>query len=109
MSGMAAKVLANGFLAVALWGSTGCERHVQLKFPDTSPGEQYVCSVQKDRAEHCVPQPLIDPARDNREGTVFVILPRACKGQFNEITIHDAGSAKPTVNVRCAPLENRIQ
>jgi hypothetical protein len=92
----------------AALGVCGCERHVQLKFPDTSPGAQYTCSTTTSQVERCGPRTDIDPADDNREGTVFVILPRACGGRFNEITIHDSGSSKPRVNVKCAPPENTI-
>jgi hypothetical protein len=52
---------------------------------------------------------VIDPAQDNRQGTVFVILPRACQGKFHQVVIHDAGSAEPTVAVKCSPLENVLE
>lgn len=87
----------------------GCERHVALKFPDSSPGAAYVCSVTDRSVERCAPATNIDPADSDRAGTVFVILPRECQGRFNEIVIHDSGSSQPSVSVRCAPLENRIE
>jgi hypothetical protein len=90
-------------------GVAGCSHDVALEFPDSSPGEEYVCSPTARNGEQCVPQTRVEPAKDNRGGTVFVIVPRECKGKFNAITIHDAGSAKPVVNVKCAPLENKIE
>jgi hypothetical protein len=94
----------------ALWfASAACERNVQLKFPDTSPGEQYVCTVTQSQVESCQPATELDPAKDNSAHTVFVILPRECKGHFNEMTIRDSGSSEPVVHVRCAPEENVIQ
>jgi hypothetical protein len=86
-----------------------CAHHVQLKFPDTSPGAEYTCRGTKSQTENCEPATTIDPAQNNRENTVFVILPRECQRQFNEITIHDSGSSSPTVDVKCSPLENPIQ
>jgi hypothetical protein len=94
---------------LAVLGMLACERHVQLKFPDSSPGEEYICTVTESSVESCVPQSQVDPAKDNRAHTVFVILPRECQGHFNEITVHDSGSSKPTVNVKCAPAENVIR
>jgi hypothetical protein len=94
---------------VAVAAVSGCSHDVSLKFPDSSPGEEYVCSPTARNGEQCVAQTKVDPAKDNRAGTVFVIVPRECQGKFNEITIHDAGSAKPVVNVKCAPLENKLE
>jgi hypothetical protein len=93
------------FVALAV---AGCQRHVQMKFPDTSPGAQYTCSITTSQVENCVPRTDIDPADDNRATTTFVILPRACAGRFNEITIQDSGSSETSVNVKCAPLEAAI-
>jgi hypothetical protein len=98
-----------GWFVIA-WGVAGCGHHdVSLKFPDSSPGEEYVCYGGGTGAEACSPQGATNPAKDNREGTVYVVVPRACKGHFNEVTIHDAGSSKPIINVKCAPLENKVQ
>jgi hypothetical protein len=91
-----------------VFATLACERHVQLKFPDSTPGEEFTCFTT-DGQEKCQPTTTIDPAKSNQAGTTFVILPRACKRQFNEITIHDSGSSHPTVQVRCAPLENTIR
>lgn len=95
-------------VCVAL-ASTACQRHVRLEFPDSSPGEEYVCRVTESQQERCEPRTVLDAARDNRQGTVFVILPRACQGKFHQIVIHDAGSTRPTVAVKCSPLENVIE
>lgn len=98
-----------GWIVIA-WGVAGCSHHdVSLKFPDTSPGEEYVCYGGGSDAEACSPQARTDPSKDNREGTIYVIVPHACKGHVNEITIHGAGSSKPIIDVKCAPLENKIQ
>ena len=94
---------------MSLLGAPACaQRHVQLKFPDTSPGEEYTCPVTEGQAAACKPATVIDPAKANQANTVFLILPRECKGKFNEVTIHDSGSSTPTVDVKCAPQENVI-
>jgi len=97
--------LAGVFL---LLGLSACERNVRLEFPGSTPGEEFVCKVTEGE-ERCAPQTVIDPKQDNRAHTVFVILPHACQGHFNRITIHDSGSSEPFVNVKCAPPENPIQ
>jgi hypothetical protein len=99
------KLFAAHLLLVA---TAACERHVQLKFPDTTPGEEFVCHATESSVVNCVPATTIDPAKNNRENTKFIILPRECKRQFNEITIHDSGSSNPSANVKCAPLENIV-
>src|SRR5262245_57892546 len=98
---------AAGCIALLL---VGCgARHVQLKFPDATPGEEYTCHPTTSQVETCSPATKIDPAQNNQARTVFVILPRECKGHFHEITVHDSGSSEPVVDVKCAPLENPIQ
>jgi hypothetical protein len=94
---------------LVVWGATGCSHDLSLKFPDSSPGEAYVCSATARSGEKCVPAPTVDPSESTREGTLLVVMPRECKGRFNEITIHAAGSANPVVNVKCAPPENKIE
>ena len=102
--------MRNRLLPGLLLVAAGCaERHVQLKFPDGTPGEQYTCRSTTSQVENCTPATKIDPAANNKAHTVFVILPRECKGRFHEVTIHDSGSSEPTVDVRCAPLENHIE
>ena len=100
-----------GSLAWALLlsgGATACERHVQLKFPNSGRGEEFVCHPTTSQKEKCEPRTNLNPADDNKANTAFVILPSACQGRFHEITIHDSGSSEPSVNVKCAPLENTI-
>ena len=108
---MARAVSGAGWTGLVLlgWLALGCERHVQLKFPDTSPGAQYVCSGAGKREEKCAPRTNVNPADDNRSGTAALIMPRACQGQFNEITVHDSGSSEPVVHVTCAAPENRVK
>jgi hypothetical protein len=101
------RLLPMGVCLVVLWGCG--ERHVQLKFPDTTRGAEYVCQTTDASAVNCQPSTNLDPAEQNKAGTVFVILPRECKNSFSEITIHDSGASNPTVNVRCSPLEAPIQ
>jgi len=100
-----------GLLAWALLfsgGAMACERHVQLKFPNSGRGEEFVCHPTTSQVEKCEPRTNLNPADDNKSNTAFVILPSACQGHFHEITIHDSGSSEPSVNVKCAPLENKI-
>ena len=98
-----------GLLAgVLFFAATACERHVQLKFPNSGRGEEFVCHPTTSQVEKCEPRTNLNPADDNKANTAFVILPSACQGHFHEITIHDSGSSEPSVNVKCAPPENKI-
>jgi|SRR5215212_7456018 len=106
---MASSLGVAAVAGVLLVLSACSERHVQLKFPDSTPGAQYTCRSTQASAVNCVPATDLNPAAQNQSGTVFVILPRECKNSFNEITIHDSGSSEPAVNVRCSPLEPPIQ
>ena len=94
--------------ALLFFGVMACERHVQLKFPNSGRGEEFTCRPTTSQVENCKPRTNLNPADDNKANTAFVILPSACQGQFHEITIHDSGSSEPSVNVKCAPLENKI-
>ena len=94
--------------ALLFLGLGACERHVQLKFPNSGRGEEFVCHPTTSQKEKCEPRTNLNPADDNKANTAFVILPSACQGHFHEITIHDSGSSEPSVNVKCAPLENTI-
>jgi hypothetical protein len=101
--------LFRGLLAwTLLFGAAACERHVQLKFPNSGRGEEFVCHPTTSQVEKCEPRTNLNPADDNKANTAFVILPAACGGHFHEITIHDSGSSEPSVNVKCAPPENKI-
>src|SRR5262245_34231107 len=101
--------LVRGFTwALLSFGVVACERHVQLKFPNSGRGEEFTCHPTTSQVEKCEPRTNLNPADDNKANTAFVILPSACQGHFNEITIHDSGSSEPSVNVKCAPPENKI-
>ena len=101
---------AGCFILLCTLCATACaQRHVQLMFPDASPGAEFTCHPTEGQAEVCEPATVVDPPGENREGTVYVTVPRECQGHFDRITIHDSGSSKPTVDVKCAPPENRIQ
>ncbi len=93
---------------LALLTASACTHHVRLLFPDSSPGEEYTCSATT-HDENCRPATTVAPDQNNQANTAFVILPRECKGSFNDITVHDSGSSTPTVDVKCAPLENKIK
>lgn len=90
---------------IALW-AMACSRHVQLKFPESERGDAFVCSATKSSEARCNRVDTIDPALQNRSGTSFVILPRECKGSFNQITVQNSHASEPTAHVICAPLEN---
>ena len=94
--------------ALALLTMPACTHHVRLLFPDSSPGEEYTCSVTT-HDENCRPATTIDPSQNNQANTAFVILPKECKGSYSDVTIHDSGSSTPTVDVKCAPPENKIK
>ncbi len=96
-------------LPCALCAAACAQRHVQLMFPDASPGAEFTCHPTQGQVEACEPATVIDPPGENRAGTVYVTVPRECQGRFDKITVHDSGSSKPTVDVKCAPLENHVQ
>ena len=89
--------------AVCLVGLGACAHHVRLAAPETSPGARYTCKPEVG----CEPATTDVPSDRNRSGTTFVVLPRECRGSFNEIVIQDADSGEPTVDVTCAPPESR--
>lgn len=93
---------------LALLATSACTHHVRLLFPDSSPGAEYTC-LTTTQGENCQPATKISPANNNQANTAFVILPKECKGNYNDITIHDSGSSTPSVDVKCAPLENTIK
>jgi hypothetical protein len=92
----------------ALLSTSACTHNVRLLFPDSSPGEEYTC-LATTQGETCQPATVISPQNNNQANTAFVILPKECKGSYNDITIHDSGSSTPSVDVKCAPLENKIK
>jgi hypothetical protein len=88
-------------LATACSGS-----HVRLVAPDTTAGPRYSCAPGE--GQICQPATTDVPEELNRSGTVFVILPRQCKGKIHQIVIIDAGSSKPKVDATCAPQEEPL-
>jgi hypothetical protein len=79
-------------------------QRVRLVAPDTTAGARYTCRADTT----CVPATSDVPEDDNAQGTVFVTLPRECKGRFQQILVIDAGSAKPSVSATCAPPEEPL-
>jgi hypothetical protein len=80
---------------------------VRLVSPDTTPGSRYTC--QPGEGAPCQPATTDVPEDLNRSGTVFVILPRECKGKIHQIVVLDAGSSHPKVDATCAPQEEPVE
>jgi hypothetical protein len=80
---------------------------VRLVSPDTTPGPRYTC--QPGEGAVCQPATTDVPEDLNRSGTVFVILPRECKGRIHQIVVLDAGSSHPKVDATCAPQEEPVE
>lgn len=92
-------------LAVLLGACAG--HHVRLVSPDTTAGPRYTC--EPGAAGVCQPAAADVPAELNPSGTLFVILPRQCKGKIHQIVVIDAGSSKPRVEATCAPEEAPLE
>jgi hypothetical protein len=92
-------------LALALGACGGSQ--VRLVAPDTAPGPRYTC--QPGEGMVCQPATTDVPQDLNQSGTVFVILPRECKGKIHQIVVLDAGSSSPKVDATCAPQEEPIE
>lgn len=86
---------------VSLSFLVACSHHAKLVTPDTSPASAYECSVDA----VCRPASILDDARLNQSGTAFVVLPKECRGHFQQIVILDADSDRPTVVATCAAPE----
>lgn len=80
---------------------------VRLVAPDTTAGSRYSCLPGE--GQICQPATTDVPEELNQSGTVFVILPRQCKGKIHQIVITDAGSSKPKVDATCAPEEEPLE
>jgi hypothetical protein len=84
--------------------ASACGGHpMRLVSPDTTAGPRYTCEPGAGRI--CQPATSDVPEELNRSGTVFVILPRECKGRVHQLVIIDAGSSEPKVDATCAPEE----
>lgn len=94
----------------------GCHHHVRLGFPDTTHGTQFLCKQQevvKDGAKStdfvCQQASVVTPDLAERSGTTLVVLPRECKGMFNEVLVRNADTGNPEVWVTCAPPSAGVQ
>jgi hypothetical protein len=95
-------------LTLLALATCACQHDVRLEFPEADAvGGMYECSATNG-PEKCVPSSVVEPAAENKLGTEFVLLPRACQKHFHRIVIHDAGSSSPTVHVECAPPEGTL-
>lgn len=86
---------------LALSFTAGCSHHAKLVTPYTAPASAYECSVEVG----CHPASILDDARLNQTGTAFIVLPKECRGHFQQIVILDADTARPTVVATCAAPE----
>jgi hypothetical protein len=80
---------------------------VRLVSPDTTPGSRYTC--QPGEGAVCQPATTDVPEDLDPSGTVFVILPRECKGKVHQIVVLDAGSSHPRVDATCAPQAEPVE
>lgn len=88
-------------ILLALWSLNACAHHAKLVAPDASPASAYECSV----GGQCRPASILDDARLNQSGTAFIVLPKECRGHFQQIVILDSDSDSPTVVATCATPE----
>lgn len=86
---------------LAWWSMNACSHHAKLVAPDASPASAYECSVDA----QCRPASILDDARLNQSGTAFIVLPKECRGHFQQIVILDSDSDSPTVVATCATPE----
>ncbi len=102
MTAMRLLIAVMGVLTVC-----GCSHDIRLAFPNAAAqSNEFTCSVSEGPL-NCTSGGVHNPADDNRQGTVTVIMPPSC-ARIHQITIHDAGSSKPTAHVLCAPAEGTI-
>jgi hypothetical protein len=93
-------------LMLALLAACGGSQ-VRLVAPDTTAGPRYTCVSGE--GKECQPATTDVPSELNESGTVFVILPRECKGKIHQIVVLDAGSSSPKVDATCAPSEEPVE
>jgi hypothetical protein len=95
-------------LTLLALATVACQHDVRLEFPEADAvSGTYECSATNG-PEKCVPSSVVEPAAQNKMGTEFVMMPRACQKHFHRIVINDAGSSSPTAHVECAPPEGTI-
>jgi hypothetical protein len=88
--------------------ASACGGHsLRLVSPDTTAGPRYTCEPGAERS--CQPATSDVPEELNPSGTLFVILPRECKGRIHQLVIIDAGSSDPKVDATCAPEEAPLE
>jgi hypothetical protein len=80
---------------------------VRLVAPDTTAASRYSCEPGDGKI--CTPATTDVPSDLNQTHTAFVILPRECKGRFQQIVVIDADSSEPKVDVTCAPEEAPVE
>jgi hypothetical protein len=104
----AASPLLVAALCLIAAASSACGgSQVRLVSPDTTAGSRYSC--QPGEGQVCQPATTDVPEDLNHSGTVFVILPRECKGRVHQIVVLDAGSSHPKVDATCAPPEEPVE
>ena len=98
----------HGLALLGVLGTACAPSHVQLLFASQSPAaESYRCTVAdaalkpEERAPRCERPTVIDPRDDNRAHTARVDVPQCDSGQYHMISILDADTDAPTINVRC--------
>ena len=95
-------------LVITLALSSACgSRHVRLVAPDTTAGPRYSCEPGDGKI--CSPATTDVPSDLNQRNTAFVILPRECKGRFQQIVVINADSSEPKVDATCAPEEAPVE
>ena len=107
--GRRSRLVARGvtLLLVATLSSACGGHHVRLVAPDTTAGSRYSCEPGDGKV--CTPATTDVPSDLNERNTAFVILPRECKGRFQQIVVIDAGSSEPKVDATCAPEEAPVE
>jgi hypothetical protein len=105
--GKRAQRMAPGLTLALLLAACSGGSQVRLVAPDTTAGPRYTCVVGEGKV--CEPAATDVPEELNQSGTVFVILPRECKGKIHQIVVLDAGSSTPKIDATCAPSEEPVE
>ena len=94
---------AVGVLGLLANGCASGPRQVALKFASTSEDTYYECASTT-KEQKC--QEIAKTSLPQLSNTAYIIVPKECGGQFNQVIIEHAESDSPTAHVICAQIGN---
>jgi hypothetical protein len=84
----------------------GCHRHVTLQFNVSQTETAFSCERQQGEGkENCRQMASNNVPYGQESGTIYIALPKGCKGKYHQVHIHDADSARPVAYVICGAAE----